>query len=119
MVVSRIFGEPLTNLNVFKLLTIILLHSIPNRRSTKNELGGYFYMFWFRDDYDYIIIKGTKTEDDEGERDTLAVATYREILDKKPSDYLNAMYGISFPASYSQIFDVTGTGMYLFSQKRI
>ena len=76
-------------------------------------------MFWFRDDYDYIIVKGTKTEDDEGERDTLAVATYREILDKKPSDYLNAMYGISFPASYSQIFDVTGTGMYLFSQKRI
>ena len=74
------------------------------------------YIFWFRDSFgDYVIIKGTKTEDDEGERNTLSVATYKELTTKKPSDYLNAMYGISFPASYSSIFQVTGTGMYVFS----
>ena len=63
----------------------------------------------------YYMVKGTKLDDDAGERDTLTVANYEEMSSLKAADYLRALYKIQMPSSYSSIFNAVGTGASILS----
>ena len=56
------------------------------------------------------MIKGTKTDDDEWDKDILTVAAYRETKNMKPKQYLWSWYGIDIPYNYSPFLHATGTG---------
>ena len=69
------------------------------------------YNFQFRDSTGkYYMVKGTKLDDDEGEEDTLTVANYEEMSTLKAAQYLQTLYNIQMPASYSPMFNAVGTG---------
>ena len=56
------------------------------------------------------MIKGTKTDDDEGDKDILTVAAYREMPNTKPKQYIRSWYSIDIPYNYSPLLYATATG---------
>ena len=60
----------------------------------------------------YVIVKGSKTdEDEESEKEPYSVAAYKEMKNKKPKDYIDSLYAVNIPTSQFPIFHVRDTGM--------